>query len=268
MIEGDIDLTEKLDFYRDKEKKESNNKYYRKALPWRKEKNQESISIISNLDPWSRSISYYTNIPAAITWTTLNNNISFDNYTSIINAPITSSNTNYTTFYTTTYSTINNNYTGNIRWIDENSGVIEYDSIWNDDITIEEVNNLENEDYYIPLFGKPKKPKYKSPMVYNTRCGCKRTLGRCKHYKEPKSDAFKNIRRRKQSLHEFTIGSYREYHNFIERFKGKPNNSRKARIPWLSKLKSWMYDDYMKDLFSEQDYSSYLTNMGWLRIHR
>lgn len=36
-------------------------------------------------------------------------------------------------------------------------------------------------------------------------------------------------------------------------------------IPWIKTIPSFRKrDDYIKDLYEEQDYSSYLTNMGWL----
>lgn len=40
----------------------------------------------------------------------------------------------------------------------------------------------------------------------------------------------------------------------------------KRKIPWLRDLDSSIYDDYIEDLKEEQDYSSYLTNMGWIGI--
>lgn len=38
------------------------------------------------------------------------------------------------------------------------------------------------------------------------------------------------------------------------------------RIPWLDNLSYRIYNDYIKDLFEEQDYSRYLTDMGWLGL--
>ena len=39
-------------------------------------------------------------------------------------------------------------------------------------------------------------------------------------------------------------------------------------IPWIKAIDSYRKrDDYIKDLYEEQDYSSYLTNMGWLGLH-
>lgn len=43
--------------------------------------------------------------------------------------------------------------------------------------------------------------------------------------------------------------------------------SGRVQIPWLQKLSSRIYQDYIEDLHEEKDYSSYLTNMGWLGIH-
>ena len=48
----------------------------------------------------------------------------------------------------------------------------------------------------------------------------------------------------------------------------KRYNIRSGRIaPWLEKLSSRIYEDYIADLNEEQDYTSYLTNMGWLGMH-
>lgn len=49
------------------------------------------------------------------------------------------------------------------------------------------------------------------------------------------------------------------------------NKNREYRygIPWFQKLNTRIYDDYIEELrYGEKDYSSYLTNMGWIGIRR
>ena len=39
-------------------------------------------------------------------------------------------------------------------------------------------------------------------------------------------------------------------------------------IPWIKAIDSYRKrEDYIKDLYEEQDYSKYLTNMGWIGLH-
>ena len=42
----------------------------------------------------------------------------------------------------------------------------------------------------------------------------------------------------------------------------------REEIPWFKNLKNWILNDYMEDLYDEdRDYSRWLTNMNWLGLH-
>ena len=49
----------------------------------------------------------------------------------------------------------------------------------------------------------------------------------------------------------------------------RKNREYRYGIPWFQELNTRIYDDYIEELqYGEKDYSSYLTNMGWIGIRR
>lgn len=56
------------------------------------------------------------------------------------------------------------------------------------------------------------------------------------------------------------------HHIGVER---RDMENEKRPIPWLRKLSYRIYNDYMKSLYEDDvDYSKYLTNMGWIGVHK
>ena len=70
----------------------------------------------------------------------------------------------------------------------------------------------------------------------------------------------------------YNVGDRNRPRNSVEaRYMMYKKNSSQRRygIPWLQDLQSRIYDDYIEELLhGEKDYSSYLTNMGWIGISR
>lgn len=102
-------------------------------------------------------------------------------------------------------------------------------------------------DNDLPFIGKPKKS-----IISDT------------WYKRKTKDTY-------YSIYDYIPWEINKNHNYSKleipwQAKEKNKEKESERIPWLDNLSYRIYDDYIKDLFEEQDYSEYLTNMSWLGL--
>ena len=321
MIQGDIDLTEQLDFYRNKPKKIEKGT---SIVPW-KGRDQKDLVTTRNgrsYDSWVYHNAFTFNLSPT---------------TTVINSSYTTYTTDNLMYY---YDIENSTWNGNISTTvhfnitpqtvisssnlipvvsdddlaeDEHvidsvnsTGIIIEDTSDNNDTVISTYNTWYNynDPYTVTLeYVKPEpvdpiKARFcrgnnRKEKVVGEKCSfCgKRTIGTCECYKTGiyndqyemlKKFTTKKVRKRRvdnefhqdELKYRFT-GNLRflpfgpRIINKSERYLDPRNTmkNRHRRIPWLDKLIGRVYDDYMKDLYEEQDYSSFLTNMGWLRIH-
>lgn len=313
MIKGDIDLTEKLDFYHDKPK--DDNKLL-PALPWKKEYGV----VTTDSEEASRWIYHYlgsnprisvVNSDIELAWSSLDTDL---NYYPTSTATTTIS-TNYNSNLTFTYNSWNdepivsyntNTTTMNITWTSNNN--------WNGVITTfdgQPISLGHKSDLYkkkpldLPYKIKPKEDSY-TVIKYCDCCGKKFIRADkgfyCKECQEKQNKknlfqtAWQNIRRSAWTKNDYLRGYFvwqdERYQNIfpwdndgiysshqdeiidsaqaLRELKRRVGSATKRLrdIPWLTKLNSRIFDDYKEELENgEKDYSSYLTNMGWLGIH-
>jgi len=315
LIEGDIDLTQNLDFYRKKPKKllPANVKLLGREdiLESRLNTSFDDIEI-ATISGSNVTISYSNNIQTVRTWTINSNNEEFryvdiDDGESIIsyddnNLYITSSN------YNTNLTTINTTNTSSSRFsmtytLDDDEltswtttkkyykrkfksaidTVKKVFSLWNSREVFEEKRSLE---------------------IYQCSCGteflaprdfygcCKKCLRNEELKKKEEMYASRikynrifQFRHREINDDYDYIGDEVPWDNTGESFGiPRPRSSIEARyfmlskknkgihrygIPWFQDLNQRIYDDYIDELKNgEKDYSSYLTNMSWIGIHR
>ena len=282
MIQGDIDLTTNLDFYRDKSKKV---KRHHKLIPW---ENKQSKNKVSDSNCLLQSITYIlrtndghlidNNYPVYYfndstnrfstgynidyfepQWTTLN---SLSGTISLYNT-ITENFDNdypYTTY--SINSTLSNVYERIL--VDQNTNTLLYASV-------KEQN---------PIF-KKKSKNTKTSILNHIYCEHgEYSIGDCKYckrkFKKENNNAYKAIRMssllkkyRLEDNNEHALDVLDILHKKKERNKKYGYRSRR-KIPWLRGLDDHVYNDYIDELLSgeEKDYSHYLTDMGWLRIHQ
>lgn len=316
LVEGDIDLTQNLDFYRKKPKKllPANVKLLgREDVPKFKLNSFDDITIDTTFGS-SVTISYSNNVQTVRTWTINSNNEEFryvdiDDGENIISYNdndlyITSSNysTNLTTTINnttnttssqfsmsyildddelTTWTTTKKYYTKKIKSaIDTVKRVF---SLWNSRELFEEKRSLEiyqcgcGAEFLAPrdFYGCCKKclrneELKKKEEIYASRIKYNRIF---------------QFRHREINDDYDYIGDEVPWDNVGESFGiPRPRSSIEARyfmlskknkgihrygIPWFQDLNQRIYDDYIDELKNgEKDYSSYLTNMGWIGIHR
>lgn len=322
MIQGDIDLTEQLDFYRNKPKKIEKGT---SIVPWKGRDQKDLVTTINgrSYDSWV----YHNAFTFSLNPTTTVINSSYTTYTTDnlmyyydIDNSTWNGNISTTVHYNITPQTVISS--SNLIPVASDDDLAEdehvIDSGNSTDIIIEDISENHdtvistyntwysyNDPYTVTLeYVKPEpvdpiKARFyrgnnrKEKVVGKECCFCgKRTIGTCECYKTGiyndqyemrKRFTTKKVRNRKvDNIHYQNALKYRFSENirfllFGTRAITKKNEryldprhtmkNRYRRIPWLDKLIGRVYEDYMKDLYEEQDYSSYLTNMGWLRIH-
>ncbi len=284
MINGDIDLTENLDFYHDKKDK----------------KNDKGTSII----PWN-----------AITSPTINR-YDIDPYTS----QTSNSTINYINSYTSqsTNSTITNfswnRYDDPVymryEYLSSNVLTLSYNQLDQDFYTYNtfyDCLNLNYTDYskcksfIIDSLGSYFDDSEKESSIFGKyRHHEMKGIKISKLFKKKREDASKNDTVklfRERDRHEYSkdltylnsmLASFRikasingSKHEIIDNSRGRrrprlmhiddeysESKKRLHEIPWLKKLIGWRFDDYVEELRNgEKDYSKYLTDMNWLRMN-
>ena len=267
MIKGDIDLTENLDFYRDKQLPKLPS-----IVPWNKDcdldlnTNYQHIGTINTIYNNTSTITIVNN-ENELSWNSMRRN----------NSTIS----NYNTYNWTIVSeyNIDDDYIG-IEYDDEIISHVYIDpsitSITNTKSIKVSVNNIESINKE-NIFGHMREQKeIKSSIVHCRNCNkvligsnhrtlCDKCF-RLSKYQETKNEFLrhKKIRHKRNRFNLMT----KNYYSYIPWFDKPKSIPERIKIPWLRKLNSRIYDDYMRDLrYGEEDYSSYLTNMHWLGIH-
>lgn len=283
MIQGDIDLTSNLDFYHDKEKK---SKFNTSLVPWKKE-------VKSNLSSTDFTFTFYdqptwyglstNSISTATSFTTLSNN-TYSYYGTTTSSYSDGAIISYTDHdhNIVTYNYMNTNWT-TIANIDYNLNDHSIDitptfvdvytnntATFNIPISTEVICDKlysYKKKLKSPVFKYKLKEPYESPM---RRCHTCRhyTIGKCKCERVvfySKGNILSRFRDRVKEIKESFFGRYTSTRKRMMNHDRYYDSNRK--IPWLRNLDYRIYDDYITDLFEEQDYSKYLTDMSWLRIH-
>ena len=268
MIKGDIDLTENLDFYRDKQLPKLPS-----IVPWNKDCN---LDLNTNCQHISTINTIYNNT-STITIVNNENELSWNSMRR--NNTI---NTSFRVSYSNN-STITNTSNWTIYDIDGDYIGIEYDdeiishtyhidsNITNTKSIKVSVNNIESINKE-NIFGPMREQKeIKSSIVHCRKCNkvligsnhrtlCDKCF-RLSKYQETKNE-FLRYKRNKFNL------MTRNYYSYIPWFDKPKSRPERIKIPWLRKLNSHIYDDYICEIrYGEEDYSSYLTDMNWLGIH-
>ena len=299
MINGDVDLTSNLDFYHDKENNDEFDNF-KSPIAWRNDSFKE---IQSTPQPISVT---ETNYNINIRWNNITNFVTYstaDAYTTL-SLPYNSGWTNSyeddsgrTTdssrwatdiqsdsndYITINLNPINTNYITTATFTNSTyDNMLSYTSPLNNSYSISTSWKTIGYTYTekkCTIFG-PRKAnfdKYTSPMHYNSCCNTY-TLGKCKckDYDESyKAKIFLWTRENDKSYEE-DENAYEIAERFrsnskrrdIHREESTGNYNPERKIPWLRRLMSRIYHDYIDDLKEEQDYSKYLTDMGWLRIN-
>ena len=264
MIDGDIDLTENLDFRKDKPDQYDSNKY--ELVPWKDGEVSDIIEISINDD-------YIFNHISTTTYTTT---ISYTNTSPLLYNSYTNSNTGGSGInmltngnpvsYTFTYNY--NDILSSFTAYDNSHSLQSYnnhDDIW---ITTNYNNNtivkyVQTDHVEKDIFGYDRKKKAEGKII--PICSVCNKLGH--EYCNPYYDSI-------QSSSDIikALGGRNRYiiidDNYIPWDDKELLHEKKEKrsIPWLRNLINRIYDDYIKDLFEEQDYTSYLTNYTWLRL--
>lgn len=315
MVQGDIDLTENLDFYREKKTLEDkvflDKGWERKAIPW-----GEDEDIADNDRSW---LTYSTTTNSDTYWNyiydDLSSNITFSNiqlgYDEFNNAY------NYSLSYTVDYTDYDIHYGLNnhddiatyttLMWYNDNYSRSRYS-----------INVLSGDDGTFKIDGKTKKSRSHFPdMLKHVKAAISKLI--TKRYIEAKDSAVKMIQKSKSDFiqsaidrfnlvvsldHEYLARLGIGYHGFVpetlkwvakhtvqkydrcdyysmvfadymihEPFYATREDYRKNMldrpIPWLRKLSTSDYCDYIKylDGEGEQDYTDYLTRASWINVH-
>lgn len=294
MIHGDIDLTENLDFYRDRKSKEYKNS--KDFLP---------PAIRDNLYSPSGGPSVWTNISATtastitsntITWTGNNQTMTFHN--------VNSDDFDFTTSLEITVPSNLNNLNNNWTYMNDHISTTNTYNHYSDAITsITYTSNNGNTTYYHCNIPVDDYNDYHKPSICEKLFGTRKLLtysskyyyfrGNEIHYKciddlfgERPVKKYHNTRdfreHRREDIDELPSRQRRWWFKGwgdqiiadIDNIFGSrkdPYIDEEKGIPWLNELRrenKHRYDDYMDELLGNEvkDDSSYLTNYGWLRM--
>lgn len=291
MIKGDIDLTENLDFYRKKQLP-----IIGKIIPWISEKhkklkqNHNSYNTNTTIDHYNREIN---RIITAMRYNDSSyiGDINFrvvENDDDLIEGGIMLENSDFVTTSITTSNgsrTYNTNWRTYTNWTDINS------TYYRSPVITISTNSKKSVDY--PWKSSKKKIDNTDNVFWYCNC-CKNPMIRigkntiCKSCssEERIDENYLDTRDKISSIEKSTYISRlnRAYkktagwkdllYNYVKSEIPWSSNKKRVQkresiaIPWLRKLNHRVYRDYMQDLYEEQDYSSYLTNMNWIGIRQ
>lgn len=261
MIDGDIDLTENLDFRKDKPDQYDSNKY--ELVPWKgKEVSDIEISISDDYlfdhistTTYTTTMSY-TNTSPSLNISYNNSNTSGSGINMLTNGNPVSYTFTYAyndilssfTAYDNSYSL--QSYSNHDVWITTN-----YDTM---------VKYVQTDHVEKDIFGYDRKKKAEDKII--PICSICNKLGHeyCNPYYDDSHKSSSDIIKALGDRNRYIIidDNYIPWDDKESLHKKKEKRS----IPWLRNLINRIYDDYIKDLFEEQDYTSYLTNYTWLRL--
>lgn len=243
-LKGDIDLTENLDFRRNRKKKSESNR----LVPWKPNevKSEDYFNPTYNINDRYRYAIYYMNSNRSTTY----------NFNSVVTY------TNTTTSITDDmWYSDRSNYTSCSDAIDSYCYGISYNG---DYINIKVSNNTKPITHNYPWKTKPKKTLINAePFRYKFRATYSYDPSKKHNYpwsnKSIKEDIINALPWRKIS----SKNKIKDRLNMLTR------SSNTYKCPWLNHLTDTQYDNYMDDLLERKDDSSlekYLTNMGWLHL--
>lgn len=302
IIEGDIDLTQNLDFYRKKPKKLLPDNV---KLRGRKDVEENNISLCTSS---GSSIQIYLNNNTNVTWTIRRNNENFqyidiedDVYIDTDN--IVSENSSSSSLYTTTTNYSNNitysaTYTTRFNYINTTSNI--EDNSWTSirgELNKKFGTLIESVENKFKLWlGRPKfEEKESLHLIHCYSCGEKflsfsktnNCCKKCSREKRINESMNRIVSRKGYRLILNHINRSQDYDMFddipwdnkpknkrwiskyVNKFSSRNNEDYRYGIPWFQDLNSRIYEDYIEELKNgEKDYSSYLTNMGWIGIRR
>lgn len=307
IIEGDIDLTQNLDFYRKKPKKLLPANISLKGRQDEPELRINTDNINANIITSSSGAQiqlYYTNSQNYTYWT-FDNNSTDNNEVNYLDIYDYDDNSLYTTsMRELDYDSTRSNTRVNITRSDSGDRISTYtfrSSYSSDYITSGNWTTVKNkinqkskstiksiENKFKLWTGRPKLEEKETVYIcYCYNCGksflstfesgiCKDCL---KEDQEKKS--MLKVIRFQGSRFEFNHVDYTQDYDYFEgvpwmersRSKNLISYEEESRyrygIPWFQKLNYRIYTDYIDELkYGDKDYSSYLTNMGWIGIHR
>ena len=272
MIEGDIDLTENLDFYKDRKEKK-----YKNSNAFLSDKSDDSTS--RNLRQnwsWTSTSNTYNNsyiyryqnpvdgssniIELDGIYETIDNSVGFGsnnwNWYDLTSSTISMNNPFITDI---SNNTISLRYNCNDNSITAKS----FSFSWPSDVYQHKPSKSEK------VFGKKKNKDNYQQISYVA----KRMLGNKKkkiyvNTNAIKGKSYEKDKRRWMPIHSWY---YMQSLNYRRIFGIKKSKEYEKGIPWLEDFKDRagyrMYDDYMTELReNDKDYSSYLTNYSWLRM--
>lgn len=287
-IEGDIDLTQNLDFYRKKPQKLLPANVSLKGRHDSEPKSEINIVSGENLTI-QVSNRIYRNDTSYIYDGYYNNHvntISYNNYNSnmfTISYSDTTNTANNITYTTRLRNTINDTW----EWIDDGWTTIKSK-------TKKFVSAIEDK---FKLWSSRPKSEIKDSLFicYCYECGASflslSSSGKCKKCLREEQSKEKLDKAINRSGSRFRFNHIQRV-DYYDGFDGVPwnekpngigllrnhlyglssrNRNREYRygIPWFKDLNTRIYDDYIDELLNgEKDYSSYLTNMGWIGIRR
>lgn len=249
MIKGDIDLTENLDFRYDSSDK----------LPQK----------LYNTVPWKEDDSSVTTINYTIYDSISNSNISLfynnSTYNTTIQTTIQTQNLNLTGWYSNS-NTFSDTSIENIYNIYNNVYDFDFSSLYEDNMI---TYNFEPTKQYITkksIFGLPRDwDSNITKHIYDVKGAI------CSHKYIYEKTAKHDLRHDKHRDFDFKETFYYDQIPWSRKKKKQnTNNSRKYNgvrlCPWMDNMQYRIYNDYIDDLFQENDYSKYLTDMAWLRL--
>lgn len=268
MIAGDIDLTENMDFRRDKPEE----KLLPGLIPWKRKNN---ITDKGNISIGNNDTYYVYNFQFNNSNSTISYNINSNSY-SITRRPSTYS-INDSTLYlyddldsTTWYSTsstitgTSNMYALRMAIRDTYSEINDIKPLYPELSNAELISMSDKLPWSIKKFKKP---------IISTRFNKKDTI-------EIENARWVKISRRKRNQRrglfwdetDIENNAYWDIRTTIEEKLNKYLNQlvkyNRIAVPWLQDLHSWIYEDYQYSIMNgkDKDLSSYLTNLGWLRM--
>lgn len=276
MINGDVDLTTNLDFYHDKKNKISSNH----LIPWKKEVASAIFSYEDQVTWYPTSL--WTSAHVGNTYRFYDNrenlisNVAFTNNDVFTIDSISWSSLSMDSSTMRVYDNLMMSTITSIDYMDTYSYVLNYMNPSTTSTTTSIPFKYELKTKHKPsIFGEKFNKYIPSPIHYCGNCG-HYTLGYCKcNRRVPSLIENRTILERfkdkvKHSVDSFFMKYLRARKDSMirmhNRMHGWKEYESSRKIPWLRNLDSRIYEDYITDLFEEQDYSRYLTDMAWLRI--
>lgn len=242
MIKGDIDLTENMDFYHERSVRE--NKCLR-TIPWEENKPKTECG---------KFVSYYIDntFSSPYYWHLLYNSNTSYYIDDVLEYSISTDGDGYDTLsYSIHYNT--NQRSVNYNTIEDHPEY--YITTYNNSANLS-YNYIGGGDIFDKIEDKFPWKRKSRRHIFSEKLISRRVLTDNNSLKNSKN-CLEQFENKKDLSVPRTI-------NLSEKHK-KPIQSKRG-IPWYDNLEYRIYEDYIRDLNEETDYSRYLTNRGWLGL--